>query len=253
MANHHGVTVTVAGAAEFTPSRTICAVICAVPTPTAVTRPVAALTLATAGALELHVIVRPVMVVPPFLTVAVSWTVLVAVRLRVAVSGEIVTLVAARITLMFAVSAFVSDFATTVAEPTPLPVTVVEAPDAGATVATDPGALVQLTTRSVTTVPFTSVTVAVRVRVLAEPAVVTESNDGETATVPTGAFIDTIVFEPLLPSLVAVMEVDPAVTALTRPLAFTVAIPVLFDCHVTARPVRMPPIESFVTAVNCVV
>ena len=134
-----------------------------------------------------------------------------------------------------------------------MPVSVVEAPDAGATVATEPGVLVQFTARSVTTVPFTSVTVAVRTRVLAEPAVVTESDDGETLTVPTGALIETIVFEPLLPSLVAVMEVDPAATALTRPLAFTVAIPVLFDCHVTARPVRMPPMESFVVAVNCVV
>jgi len=134
---------------------------------------------------------------------------------------------------MVDVSAFVSDVATTVAEPTPLPVTVVEAPDAGATVATEPGVLVQLTERSVTTVPFTSVTVAVRTRVFAEPAVVTESDDGVTVTVPTGAFIDTSVFEPLLPSLVAVMEVDPAATALTRPLAFTVAIPVLFDCQAT--------------------
>ncbi len=215
------------------------------------------MTVATAGALELHVIVRPVMVVPPFLTVAVSWTVLVPARLRVAVGGEMVTLVAARITLMFAVSAFVSDAAITVAEPTFFPVTVVEGPEAGDTVATEPGALVQLTTRSVTTVPFTSVTVAVISLVLAAPDVVTESAWGATVTIPTGAFIDTSVFVALLPSLVATIGVFPRATPVTvtrapEPLGVNVASEGLFNCHVTTRPVRMPPIESFVTAVSCV-
>ncbi len=72
-------------------------------------------------------------------------------------------------TLIVDVSAFVSDAAITWADPTLLPVTVVAAPDAGATVATEPGVLVQLTARSVTTVPLTSVTVAVRLFVLAAP------------------------------------------------------------------------------------
>jgi hypothetical protein len=249
----------VAGTAEFTPSKTTCAVICAVPTPTAVTRPVVALTLATAGALELHVIVRPVMVVPPFLAVAVSWTVLVVVRLRAAVAGEIVTLVAARITLMFAVSAFVSDAAITLAAPTLFPVTVVEAPDVGETVATAPGLLVQFTTRSVTTVPFTSVTVAAMVLVLAAPAVVTESAVGATVTLPTGAFIETSVFVAFLPSLVAMMGVFPTATPVTVTgapellVAGSVASEGLFNCHVTTRPARMPPPASFVTAVSCVV
>ena len=154
---------------------------------------------------------------------------------------------------MFDVSDFVSDVAITRAAPTLFPVMVVDAPDEGEIVATEPGALVQFTTRSVTTVPFTSVTVAERVRVLAAPAVVIESEAGATLTFPTGAFLDTRLFEAFLPSLVARIDVVPAVTPPTRPLAFTVAMPGLTDCQVTTRPVRMPPAESLVTAVNCVV
>ena len=96
-------------------------------------------------------------------------------------------------TLIVDVSAFVSDAAITWADPTLLPVTVVAAPDAGATVATEPGVPVQLTARSVTTVPLTSVIVAVRLFVLAAPELVTESTAGTTVTFPTGAFIDTSV------------------------------------------------------------
>jgi hypothetical protein len=154
--------------------------------------------------------------------------------------------------LIVDVSAFVSDVAITWADPTLLPVTVVDAPDDGATVATEPGVLVQFTVRSVTTVPFTSCTVDVRLFVLAAPAFVTESLPGEIVTIPTGALVDTSVFVALLPSLEAVICVVPAATPLTSPFAFTVANDVLVTCHVTVRPVRMPPIESFVTAVSWV-
>jgi hypothetical protein len=134
-----------------------------------------------------------------------------------------------------------------------LPDNVVEGPDAGDMVATEPGVLVQLTARSVTTLPLTSLIVAVRVFVLAAPEFVTESTAGTTVTFPTGAFIDTSVFDPLFPSLVAVTCVVPEATAVTSPVASTAATPAFVTCHVTTRPVRMPPIESFVTAASWVV
>ena len=86
--------------------------ILAVPVALAVTFPVAS-TVATEVLSELHVMVRPVIVVPPFVAVAVSWTVGVKARLSAAVAGEIVTLVTASSTLIDAVSAFVSDAAIT--------------------------------------------------------------------------------------------------------------------------------------------
>src|SRR5262245_58393688 len=137
---------------DVTPSKTALAVMFAIPAALAVTFPVAS-TVATAVLSELHVMLRPVIVVPPFVAVAVSCTVGVSRTLSVASVGEIVTLVTASITLIDAVSAFVSDAAMTWAVPTLTPVTVVDAPDAGETVAAD-DVLVQFTTRSVTTIPF---------------------------------------------------------------------------------------------------
>src|SRR5258705_6188439 len=46
------------------------------------------------------------------------------------------------------------------------------------------------------------------------------------------------------------IEADPALTAVATPLAFTVATPVAVDDHVIARPVRIPPAESRVVALN---
>src|SRR5947208_6794192 len=56
---------------------------------------------------------------------------------------------------------------------------------------------------------------------------------------------------PLLPSLVAVMDAEPAATPLTRPLALTVATAGLLLDHVTTRPFSVLPAESFVTAESC--
>ena len=58
---------------------------------------------------------------------------------------------------------------------------------------------------------------------------------------------------PLLPSLVAVMVAEPAVTPVTRPVALTVATAVLLLPHVTTRPVSVLPAESLVTADSCLV
>src|SRR5204862_6668078 len=57
----------------------------------------------------------------------------------------------------------------------------------------------------------------------------------------------------LLPSLVAVIVAEPAVTPATRPLPLTVATLGLPLVHVTIRPVSVPPAESFGVAVSCTV
>ena len=68
------------------PSKPERAVIVAVPVLMAVTNPEAE-TVAIAGLLDVQVIVRPVIVVPPFLAVAVSWVVGVVARLSVGEPG----------------------------------------------------------------------------------------------------------------------------------------------------------------------
>jgi hypothetical protein len=57
--------------------------------------------------------------------------------------------------------------------------------------------------------------------------------------------------EPDLPSLVAVTWAIPAATAVTTPLALTVAIPVVPLDHVTVLPVRILLFASRVVAVSC--
>ena len=59
--------------------------------------------------------------------------------------------------------------------------------------------------------------------------------------------------DPLLPSLVAVICAEPAATAVTSPDPETVATAVLFEPHVTVRPVSVLPLASFSVAVACVV
>jgi len=80
-----------------------------------------------------------------------------------------------------------------------------------------------------------------------------EAVGGVTDTVATGATVTVIEDVPGLSSLVAVMMVLPAPTAVTRPVALTVAAAPLLEPHVTARPVSTFPLASLVTAVNCCV
>jgi hypothetical protein len=75
---------------------------------------------------------------------------------------------------------------------------------------------------------------------------------GLTVTVLTGASITVIEDVPFTPSLVAVIVTGPpTATPVTRPLTSTVATAVLFELHVTARPVSTLPAASLVTAVSC--
>jgi hypothetical protein len=58
---------------------------------------------------------------------------------------------------------------------------------------------------------------------------------------------------PVFPSLVAVIVALPAVRALTKPFASTPATAGALDDHVTVRPVRTLPFESFNVADSCCV
>src|SRR5437899_12906826 len=71
-------------------------------------------------------------------------------------------------------------------------------------------------------------------------------------TVGVGVGVVTVtVAPPFTLSLVAVMVAVPEATPLPNPLASTVATPLLLLAHVTVRPDRTLPLESFTVAVNC--
>src|SRR6266487_3560759 len=72
---------------------------------------------------------------------------------------------------------------------------------------------------------------------------------GATVTDATGTTVTVIADVPFLPSLVAVIVADPAPTAVTSPLADTVAIAGALLAQVTARPARGLPLASFGGAV----
>jgi hypothetical protein len=76
------------------------------------------------------------------------------------------------------------------------------------------------------------------------------SDSGLTVTVMTGT-VTVIADVPLLPSLVAVIVVLPPLTAVTNPLASTVATEGVLELHVTARPVRTLLLASVSVAVSC--
>src|SRR5205807_275072 len=68
-----------------------------------------------------------------------------------------------------------------------------------------------------------------------------------------GAGVTVTAAVPLLPSLVAVIVAEPAATAVTSPLPFTVATAVLSLDHVTVRPESGAPFASSGVAVSCTV
>ena len=76
---------------------------------------------------------------------------------------------------------------------------------------------------------------------------------GFTVTEATGIGVTVTVAVPFLPPLAAVIVAVPAATPVTRPLADTVATAPALDAHITVRPVRGLPAESFGVAVSCTV
>src|SRR6476469_1056290 len=105
----------------------------------------------------------------------------------------------------------------------------------------------QVTARPVSSVPFWSKAWAVACDV---STAVIELADNATVTDATGAGVTVIADDPDLDSLAAVIVADPAVTAVTRPFTSTMATAVLSEDHAIARPLRVFPLPSLVTAVS---
>ena len=239
-----GVTVTVLTGASVTVIEdvpvfvSLVAVIVVAPAPTAVTRPFPS-TVAAAGSLEVQVTVRPVSTFPfASLVTEVSCCVLVSPKTKLAEAGLTVTVATGTgLTVTTGVGLELTDslVAVIVAVPTPAAVTVV-APFvelAGLTVSTDVLLETHETTRPASTLPFTSLVTAVSTCV---PPTTIAVVGVESVTLFTGASVTVIEEVPVFVSLVAVIVVAPAPTAVTRPLPSTVAAAVLLEVHVTTRP-----------------
>src|SRR6184192_545787 len=236
-----GTGVTVMAAVPFWPS--LVAVIVAEPATLPVTSPVP-VTVATDVLLLAHVTERPVRMLPlASRRVALSCTVWPAGTL--ADAGLTVTdATGTPLTVMLAVPLCPSLVAVIVTGPpaatpltSPLPFTLAIA------LLLD----CQVTTRPVNGLLFASLGVAVSCTVLptATPAVA-----GVTVTDATGTGVTVMAAVPFWPSLVAVIVAEPATLVVTSPLLLTVATVVLFEAHVTVRPVRTLPFASLRVAVS---
>src|SRR5438094_213765 len=236
-----GTSVTVTAALPALSS--LVAVIVADPAALLVTRPLG-LTVATAVLLLAPATVRAVSALPAeSFGVAVSCTVCPTVRLAVAgatataATGTDVTVIAALLLLPSLVAVIVAEPAATLVT-RPL----------GLTRATVVSPLAHVTVRPVKVPPAESFGVAVSCTVCPTRML---ADAGETASEATGTVVTVSAAVLLLPSLVAVIVAEPAVTLATRPLPLTVATLVLLLVHVTVRLVSVPPAESFGVAVSC--
>jgi hypothetical protein len=137
-----------------------------------------------------------------------------------------------------------------VAAPTPIAVTVVTpfVELAGITVNTDGLLDTQFTVRPNRVPPAASFVVAVSTCV--SPTIIGVVR-GETVTSATGAGVTVIEDVPVFVSLVAVIVVVPAPTAVTRPFPSTVAAASLLEIHVTRRPLSTLSAASRKPAVSC--
>jgi hypothetical protein len=219
------------------------AVIWTVPAVTAVARPDAE-TVANEGVFEFQVIERPVrtLLLASRVT-AENWT--VPPTWTLAVAGDTVTdATGVALTVIADVPVFVSLVAVIVAVPGATAVTSPEVETVLMPVLLE----LQVTIRPVRMLLFAS-------RVVAESWAVEPTNrlavDGDTVTDATGTeagALTVIADVPVFVSLVAVIVAVPAATAVTRPDAETVLIPVLLELHVTARPVSTLLFASRVVA-----
>jgi hypothetical protein len=239
-----GIGVTVMDAVPLLPSL-VAVIVTGPPAETAVTMPVLASTLATAALLELHVTERPVSTLS-LASFAVAVSCCVAPATILAEGGLTVTLeTGTNVTLTTDVPIFPSLVAEIVAVPVE---TAVTSPFAS-TVAAELSD-VQVKVRPVRAAPLASLATAVSCCVF---PITTLAEAGLTVTVATETAVTVIEELPLWPSLVAVIDALPAAIAVTRPFASTVAAAVLFEDHVTVRPLRTLLLASFVVTVNCCV
>src|SRR6266516_4028233 len=150
------------------------------------------------------------------------------------------------VTVIAAVPLLPSLVAVIVAGPAALPVT----SPLALTVASAVLLLAQVTVRPLSGFPFASFGVAVSCTVW---PTCTDAVAGLTVTAATGTVLTVIVAEPLCPSEVAVIVAAPAATAVTSPLALTVATAVLPLDQVIVRPGSELPFASCGVAVSCTV
>jgi hypothetical protein len=220
-------------------------VIVAFPGATPVTRPVAELTVATEGALDVHVTTRPGRGLR-LASCAVAEINAVLSTNRATLVGVVTTnATGTSETVMVALALFPSLVAVILAVPA---ATAVTAPFAS-TVAT-PGMLDDhAIARPVRTFPPASLSTAAIV--VPEPTT-RLALGGVSATVATGASATEMDAVPLMPSLVAVIVALPAATPVTTPADETLAMDGALDVHVTVRPANTFPPASFVTAVSVV-
>jgi hypothetical protein len=220
------------------------AVIFAVPAATPVTRP-EALTVATDGAPETQVNVRPVSVVfPASFAVAVICCVLPIGTL--ALVGLSVTVATEGIVITAAALVMVSLLAVMFAVPTAIAVTSPEL----FTEATEGASEDHVTTRPASMLLLASFSVDV---IVTCPPICNVAPVGLTVTVATGIGSTVMLAVPLLPSLVAVIVAVPVSTAVTSPVTSTLATSALLVDHCTVRPVNRLPLPSLVVAArDCV-
>jgi hypothetical protein len=211
----------------------------------AVTTPVVE-TDATRVLLDVQATGRSVTTVP-LASVTVADSAAVWPTCRLAFAGWTVTLATGTgVTMTPALPLLPSLVAVIVAEPTDSAVTT----PAELTVATAGLLDDHVTRRSVTVVPLASLTVAVSVVVVPTTRLFVA---GAMVTLPTGTGVTVTVALPDLDSLVAIMVAVPGTTAVTIPLADTVATEVLLDVHVMGRSVTTAPFASRTVATSAVV
>src|SRR6266568_3586265 len=220
------------------------AVILAEPTPAPVTRPLA-FTVATLAASVDQMIARPESGLPLASSgVAVSCSVpptriVALVGLKLTDATGTMTVIAA-LPLLPSLAAVMLAVPAASAVTSPLPFTV----------ATPGASLDQVIVRPESGFPLASSSVAVSCCVA--PAYI-DAVAGLTLTEATGTGFTVMAALALLPSLVAVTFAVPAATAVTSPLASTVATPAASVDHVMTRPVRTLPSASWSVAVICCV
>src|SRR5207247_9023966 len=241
-----GGAVTVIAAVPLLPS--LVAVIVAVPAATPVTRPLV-FTVAAAGLLLAHAIVRPDNVLPfASFGVAVSCTVWPTATL--AAAGLTATEATGTLdTVIAAVPLFPSLAAVIVAAPVLTPVT---RPLAD-TVATPGLPLNQLTVRPLSRLPFASFGIAASCTVCPTDTLADAGLMLTDATGAGGGAAPVTAALPLFPSHVPVIVAEPEATPLTRPLPSTVATLAAPLVHVTARPPSAVPAESTGIATSSIV
>jgi hypothetical protein len=234
----NGVTVT--EAVPFAPS--LVAVIVAEPSETAVTTPVSA-TDATSGLLDVQATARPVTICP-FASRSVADRVAVFPPTMLTDGGLTDTLATGTgVTVTLVLPLLPPAVASMVADPGATAFTT----PVSETVATRALLELQVTGRSVTTVPSASRTVAVNV---VDWPLVTLTLAGSTATLPTGTRITVTVALPVLPSLSAVTVAVPGATAVTTPPSETMATRASLVAQVTPRSVTTAPVTSVSVAAS---